>query len=172
MRRSLSATVLGLLFLGFAHGAMAFSANVDIDALIANADFIFVGEILAVTDGSAQAGEPRIATVRVIDSWKGTPGRELKFIASPGWFACDTSNARKGERVVLFLRKERNERQPRIAHFGRGRMPVGRIDETSVAFVYEVTFPKSISVHREKKFPSRAGVSLATLEEYVHKNAS
>lgn len=57
--------------------------------------------------------------------WRGNvTARDVEYLASPGWFACDVSGARKGEKVVLFLEEDPDTKHLKIAHFGRGRMVV------------------------------------------------
>src|SRR5436305_14997580 len=74
-----------------------------------NSDLIVVAKVTKVEAGPTQLERfdrampaLRVATAQVIETWKGTPARELRFVASPCW-VCDTSSAEKGERVVLFL---------------------------------------------------------------------
>src|SRR5437660_1531579 len=56
----------------------------------------------------------KVATARVIETWKGQPGREVRYVASPSW-VCDTSHAEVGEQVVFFLVR-RDPRLMDIAH--------------------------------------------------------
>lgn len=159
----------GLLVVACAPSVMAYSAVVGIDFLLAESELVVVADVISVVESGTEPQRQRLATARVVESWKGPADRAqlIKFIASPGWFMCDTSDARVGERVVLFLKQEDHEAHPRIAHFGLGRMPVVTIDGTSVAKIYAVTFPPSVPVRRNGNFPMPDGVDLARLKSFV-----
>lgn len=158
-----------LLVIGYAPAALPYSAMVEIEVLVAGSELIVLADVLAVVESGAGPQRQRVATARVVESWKGSADRAqiIKFIASRGWFMCDTSNARVGERVALFLSQKTGEAHPRIAHFGRGRMPVVTIDGASVAEIYEVTFPSSVPVRRSGTKPMRDGVDLGRLKAFI-----
>ena len=93
----------------------------------------------------------RVATAQVIETWKGTPASELRFVASPSW-VCDTSCAEKGERVVLFLERRKDSAIMSIAHAGRGRMPLREVGARLYAVLqHEIILPKGTVTISETK---------------------
>ncbi len=166
VRAWLRAGVIGVLVVATASRLEAYSAVVSVEALFEEAHTVVVGEVVSVQESGVAPERGRVATVRVLETWKGPVRSEVQYTVSPGWFLCDTSDARKGEKVVLFLTKDR------IAHFGRGRMPIGAIGGTEVAFIHEVTFPASLPVRRQQAYPMREGVSLGLLRSFIQKHAA
>ncbi|MBI3923230.1 MAG: hypothetical protein HY318_17550 [Armatimonadetes bacterium] len=85
----------------------------------------------------------RYAFARVKQVWKGKPGANVKFLASPTW-TCDTSTAVKGETIVLFLTRVMRLGPFHIAHSGRGRLPIQKVHGRSYAEVwtYGVLLPE------------------------------
>jgi hypothetical protein len=145
---------------------------VSVADLVAESQMVVLGDVISVVESGSGLARQSVATLRVVEVWKGTVKSELQFIASPGWFSCDTSHARKGEKVVLFLSRDPEESLPRITHFGRGRMPIGKIGGLSCALVYEVTFPPSVPIVKQVTHPPAEGVNLAQLKAFVDGNAS
>ncbi len=88
---------------------------------------------------------PRVATARVLEVWKGQEGQEVRYLASPTW-RCDISEAKVGERVVLFLVKPPDWPFWLIAQSGRGRMPIRDVEGNSYATIYtgDVQLPKGL----------------------------
>jgi hypothetical protein len=122
--------------------------DVALKDLAAQSDLIVVARVTRVEDGPADlqpAGDEfppvKVATAQIIETWKGDKFREIRYIASPTW-PCDLASAEKGERVVLFL--EGSKESPyRIAHVGRGRMPLHDADDKRYATLAdEVILPK------------------------------
>jgi hypothetical protein len=168
MGASIQAAAATLLLAGYASSALAYSAIASIEKLVKDSQIIVLGDVKAVEVVGTGQAQQRVARIRVLQTWKGNAASELKFIASPGWFMCDTSHVRVGEKVVLFLSRDVHEPgQLRITHFGRGRLPIGDLNGTEVAFVYEVIFPSSIAVHRETAYPRREAVSLSAMRAVV-----
>jgi len=102
------------------------------------------------------AGMPplKVATGQVLETWKGKPVPEVRYIASPDCM-CDTSHAEKGERVLLFLtyahwRKDRSFLS--ISHAGRGRMPLSEVKgKWYAALQDEVLLPQGTPTISEQK---------------------
>jgi hypothetical protein len=163
----------GLLLLAFSPRLSAYSAVVGVNELVSESQLVVLAEVASVVDAGVAPRQYRLATARVLETWKGTiHDRSIQFIASPGWFMCDTSDARAGEKVILFLKKESGESHPRIAHFGRGRMRVGLVGGSEVALIYEVTFPTAIAVHKERTYPFRESVGLEAIKSFVKNHPS
>jgi hypothetical protein len=74
-----------------------------------------------IHDDQVEFPPVRIATARVLESWKGPQVREVYFWASP-MEMCDIAHAEKGEEVILFLERSTFGPIMRIGHVGRGRM--------------------------------------------------
>ena len=117
--------------------------------LVDGSDLKVVANVTAVEDSppDPEAKMKRFASVKVatdgvVETWKGTAGREIRFLASPSW-PCDVSTAEEGERVVLFLAKRKGGAVMMIGHSGQGRMPVRLVKgKTYATFWDEVELPK------------------------------
>ena len=125
---------------------------------VVNSDPIVVAKVTKVEAGPAQREriDPmmpalRFAIAQVIETWKGTPARELRFVASSSW-VCDTSSAEEGERVVLFLARRKDSTIMSIAHAGRGRMPLREVGAKSFAVLqHEIILPTATPTISEQK---------------------
>jgi hypothetical protein len=102
----------------------------SIPYLTKRATFIGVVEVTDVTDDGPRA---RVATARVRELWRGKPADNVRFYASNGAFACDTSSARVGETELVFLEPQSSAEILNIGLFGRGRFPVTREGDDFVA---------------------------------------
>jgi hypothetical protein len=91
----------------------------SLEELINQAELIVVAKVEKV---SGPIDNKRYAEAKVTEVWKGAQLETVEFLASPTW-ACDVSDAVKGETVVLFLIKRKQSRSYQIVHSGRGRMP-------------------------------------------------
>jgi hypothetical protein len=100
-------------------------------------DFKIEGEVIP---------SPQVATARVLEVWKGNADPEVRYLASPTW-PCDISQAKVGERVVLFLMKPPDWPFWAIADSGRGRMPIRDVAGKAYATIYtgDVLLPKGIT---------------------------
>jgi len=174
MSVSVSIRAAGLLVAVLhAQSLFAYSALISAEKLLAGSDVVVLAEITGVRRYLGPPQELRVATARVIETWKGsTRESQLDFVASPGWFACDTSNAKKGERVVLFLHREEGQQCPVITNFGRGRMPIGTIDGVAAASVFEVTFPSEVRMLRGRHHPRGEAASLQDIRAFVQKRVA
>lgn len=147
--------------------AHAYSAMVSFEDLMKESEVIVLARVVNVRD-SDQTGHERVATATVLERWKAPLHLDrVEYVASPGWFMCDTSGAKAGETVVLFLQRDPSDHRLHIAHFGRGRMPVSREDSQAYAAIYEVTFPPEVRVRQQMKSPHAEVVMLSTLKEAV-----
>src|SRR5262249_53707456 len=132
-RRACSILVVSVL-ITFPTVVSAKVAEIPLKKLVAQSDLIILAKVSKIEDGPAEIKTqddrvfPRVkvATAQVIETWKGTPLREVRFVASPLW-TCDISDAEEGERVVLFLESRKGSPIPTIAHSGRGRMPLREV---------------------------------------------
>jgi hypothetical protein len=104
-------------------GAVRLQELVDVSQVIATVHVETVEDVNGV----------HVAEAAVLDVLKGSPSRRIRFLASPTWM-CDTSTAVTGETALVFLVADtgehsvrtstKNEVLFRIAHSGRGRMPI------------------------------------------------
>lgn len=147
--RSLANLIVALLsLLCLQSVASAEVREISLADLAKRSEWIVVARVTKVEAGPADLEEldpsmPRfkIATAAVIETWKGTPVREVRYIASPSWM-CDTSYAELGEKVVLFLAKRRDSNYLEITHAGCGRMPLLTYSERPFAqLASEVMLP-------------------------------
>ncbi|MBN8248701.1 MAG: hypothetical protein J0L84_14835 [Verrucomicrobia bacterium] len=112
---------------------------ITLQELVQDSTFIVVAKV--ETTHKPLFGK-RTAKALVLEVWKGKPTERVEFLASPTW-TCDISEATKGETVLLFLTQDGKTRTHRIAHSGRGRMPLHTEGGRSyVAFWTEVRLPK------------------------------
>ncbi len=109
-------------------------AAVAFKDLVAGSEVIVVAQVTKVEAGGK---DQDVATARVIEVWKGSPGAVVRYLASPTW-TCDISDAKEGERIVLFLAKSKDSPLLTIAHSGRGRMPLREVEGKSYATLWTI----------------------------------
>lgn len=139
-------------------GLRAEVKEVDFKDFATRCDLIVAAKVSKVEDGPAHLvrmdpGMPalRVATAQVIETWKGAPVREVRYVGSSSW-VCDTSSAEKGERVVLFLERRKDSAIMSIAHAGRGRMPLREVGARVYAVLQdEIILPRGTPTISEKK---------------------
>ncbi len=165
---SLSLVVLSLAAPTQVHAEVA---DIALKKLAARSDRIVVARVIKVEDGPAQfqrSGSEfppvKVATAEVLETWKGDPVKEVRYIATPTQ-PCDTASAEKGERVVLFL--ERSKDSPDlIAHIGCGRMLIENVEDRKYAVVPdEVKLPGGMPTISRK--PTERAVELDALRTLV-----
>jgi len=116
--------------------------SLSLEELIKQAELIVVAKVEKV---SSPIDDKRYAEAKVTEVWKGAQTESVEFLASPTW-ACDVSDAVKGETVVLFLIKSKQSRSYQIAHSGRGRMPQRAVGDRPCADLYEdIRLPDGIT---------------------------
>jgi hypothetical protein len=125
--------IVAFVLMSFPAMVWAKVGEMTLKELVAASDLIVVAKVSNDEQGPAhlnrldEAMPPlKVATAQVIETWKGSPVREVRYVASPSW-ACDTSGAEKGERVVLFLIRRKDSVFMSIVHAGRGRMPLREV---------------------------------------------
>jgi hypothetical protein len=118
------ALALFAVLLGLALPGHAKVGSVPLDAIIDGSDVVVVAHVESTTRTFILFGS-RHARAKVLEVWKGDPGSEVEFLASPTW-TCDISDAEVGETAVLFLKRSGSSYE--IAHSGRGRLPVRQIE--------------------------------------------
>jgi hypothetical protein len=151
--------ILSLLAIGLALCPSSVTASVGkitLKELVDGSDLIVLATVTKIEDGPAnlKLGEDvfppiKIATARVMEVWKGNTGHEVRYVASSTW-VCDISNAKIGERVVLFLMTP--EDWPKdwpfrlLAHSGRGRMLIRDVEGKAFATIrtHDVRLPKGL----------------------------
>jgi hypothetical protein len=113
-------------------------ATIAVNELFKQSKVITLAEVESITF----VAKTKIATAKILKTYKGKPtGQTVKFVAQETW-ACDISNAIKGEKVLLYLvststgikdegvnaaAKElatKGEMLYSIGHAGRGRIPI------------------------------------------------
>jgi hypothetical protein len=149
---------IALAGISFTAEATASVRDVTLKELAAKSDLIVIATVTKIEDGPEGLGrvDPgmpalKVATAQVNETWKGKPVGEIRYVASPSW-VCDTSVARKGEVVVLFLEKVKDSPIMTITHAGRGRLP--RHDVKGKAYVTlgsEIVLPDGMPKISEEK---------------------
>jgi hypothetical protein len=132
--------------------------------LVAKADLIVMAKVESVVTPAVGS---RYATARVSEIWKGQCDETIIYQVWPT-FWCDTSTAKEGETVLLFLRRDLSGTY-RIAHAGRGRFPLHTIEAKEyVRIRYDAILPEDL----QKPLEGRAYdgmVETSTLREVVRK---
>jgi hypothetical protein len=115
----------------------------DLDALTAAADRVFMGRVLAVRSGRDAKGLPVTWTTFAVDAaLKGAPAKTIEIkqlgvetpLADGGVFHIPAlPSYRVGDEVILFLHPESREGFTSPVGFGQGRFRIRRDGGTSVA---------------------------------------
>ena len=139
--------------------------TISLQEVVRQSEFIVVGEVTAVREA---ANQPRTAVIAPTETWQGEALESIGFNAS-STFDCDISTAHRGERVVLFISRDQAGAL-RIAHFGRGRMPLRYVDDKPYATYFGgIEFGADAS--RTHDFldwdPYRRGIELPELKRLV-----
>lgn len=156
-------------------------AEIALKQLVASSDLIVLAKVLKVEDGPTDIkaesdGFPpvKVATAQVVETWKGSPVREVRYVASPLW-TCDIADGEKGEQVVLFLESRRSSGIMMIAHSGRGRMRLREVEGKTHATLWtdDVLLPKGTPTipGPEPKYSFIRSVELSKLRELVRENS-
>jgi hypothetical protein len=135
--------------------------DIDLTDLVAQSDLIVVATVTKVeaAPDDIKAVEERyppvkVATARVVETWKGAVTREVRFVASPTRY-CDIASAEEGEKLVLFLERQESSPIMLIAHVGRGGMHLHDVKDKRYATVDGgVILPKGTETVSEKKTSS------------------
>jgi hypothetical protein len=144
--------------LGVTNDVLGKVKKIEFKDLVARSDLIVTVKVTKIEPGpntlhKIDPGMPplKIATAEVLETWKGKPLREVRFVASPTWM-CDTSHAEVGERLVVFLGKETDSHIWWITHAGRGRMLQRVVKDRTYATVQsDVILPKETPKFSEEK---------------------
>jgi len=152
-------------------------ADITLKELVIRNDVIVLAKVLTVEDGPTDIKAEndrfppvKVATAQVIETWKGSPVREVRYVASP-LQTCDISDAKKGERVVLFLKNRSGSPILMIAHLGRGGMPLREVGGKTYATLWteDVLLPEGTATipGPEPKYSFIRSVELRKLKELV-----
>ncbi len=156
-------------------------ADITLKELVVRSDVIVLAKVLTVEDGptdikaeSDRFPPVKVATAQVIETWKGSAARDVRYVASP-LQTCDISDAKKGERVVLFLKNRNGSPILMIAHLGRGGMPLREVGGKTYATLWteDVLLPKGTATISgpEPKYSFIRSVELSKLKELVRENS-
>jgi len=176
-RRLVGGAIAFLVLMTFPILLWAAVAPISLKELVACSDVIVLARVLKVEEGPTdiKAEDDRLpavktATAEVIETWTGSPVREVRYVASPLW-TCDVAHAEKGERVVLFLGSRRSSGIRIIAHSGRGRMPLREVEGKTYATLWsgDVRLPQGTATipGPEPKYSFIRSVELNRLKELV-----
>lgn len=153
------------LSLVLGHDASAKVGPTDLTSLATSSDVIAAVNVVRVHSKKGA----RIAEASVSRIVKGPSDlKTLYFVASPTW-TCDISTAEEGENALVFLRKIKDRSSVsgrdfgydwelptegydplhKIAHSGRGRMPIREKDGVKYAEVWvgDVRLPQGLKTH-------------------------
>lgn len=119
-------------------------ADIDLSRLVSASDRIVLAVVTKVEPGSkgikSTSSPVKIATARVVETWKGSQVPEIRFVATPTEY-CDISGAEKGEKLLVFLEPSVHTVM-KVAHLGRGQMTIQDIEHEPYAMIAkEVKLP-------------------------------
>lgn len=172
--------LLAITFLALASAAASASMEfITLGKLVASSDIIVIAEVLRVEGAppGLKVAPPdkrmpavRIATAKVLETWKGPVEKEVRFFASP-LAQCDVSTADKGQRMVLCLGREAESGIMRISHGGRGGMPLravgNKLCATIDSFTVELPAGTRTIPGPEPQFSFMRSIELSKLKELV-----
>lgn len=157
MRRTLITCFVLLALVAFR--AEAKLAAFEFRRMIEEADTIVIGtvESVAAPKGKpsrkhvkpketpdADFGPPTTAHVKVTEVLKGAQADYVDVYVNKTW-VCDISEAKKGEKILLFTDRDATTGHSLIYASGRGRMPIDTVEGKEYAtFWPEVRMPKSV----------------------------
>jgi hypothetical protein len=138
--------------------------KIDFKDLVVRSDMVVVVTVTKVEAGPKdievwdESFSPvKVATARVVETWKGKADKDVRFVASPTW-VCDISSAKEGEKRVLFLQRLPNSPIMMTTHAGRGGMLLHNVKDKPYAIVSDdVILPTGTRTISEKK---KASVTL------------
>jgi len=154
----------------------AMVAPIPFEAMIAGADLIVVGKVLAARDKDNRP----IAEVRVAEVIKGPAdlkGKTVRYFAAGTWM-CDITTAVEGETTLLFLVRGKpdppfKELLPddvyMVVDAGRGRMPVVGKDENGEyidVWIGDVFIPEGLFLGPPKELEPTTHFHLSTIVDY------
>jgi hypothetical protein len=140
MRTALLAVVA---MLAFCPTAFCQATAISLEELTDSSDLIIVAKVQSVSGGVLSA---RTARATVLETWKGSSGPVVWFVASPT-STRDVSDAVAGETAILFLVANPAGSGYAIAHSGRGRMPLrAKANARYVALGGNLTLPATLPV--------------------------
>ena len=179
-----------LLLICLASAATAKVGTINLQDLTKQSSLIVVGTV-----SSVHTGNIRMATFEVERFVKGTGPKHLEFVAEPTW-TCDISDAKPGERLLLFLdraeagrivggkiglNKKLDHDAYLIGHSGRGRIqllglganqfisfkPGSFMEPTE--YVINLRLPKDLPYRHEQGMTIlSADTLLAQVDQYCH----
>jgi hypothetical protein len=132
-------------------------------------------EVIVLAKVESVSGQPddenRRAKATVTEVWKGPKVKTVEYRVSPT-FACDISDAKRGETVLLFLAKD-EETGWGIVWAGRGRMPLRTINgKEFLTHFGDVIFPAEtpwVKTPEKSEDGFDAAVELKIVKELVRK---
>jgi len=139
-----------------------------LETMIGESDSIVIGFVRSVT---ADENGSIVATIKINKTLKGDTANELVISVDRSW-TCDISEAKAGERILLFIFSDKKTGKNRISESGRGRMPIDSVDGKEYAtFWREVIMPQGVEIipgpEPMYKFIQRA--RLSDLLAYINK---
>jgi hypothetical protein len=117
MKNFLSFAVIVL----FATSSFAETPLLTVSELYHEADLVCVATVEQVQEEGPNS-KARFANAQILETWKGPKMKTVKFRAYPAW-QCDSSDAKKGETVLLFLNKT-DSKVYEIVNSGQGNWPI------------------------------------------------
>lgn len=165
--RTLTLFSLVWVFL-FAAPVVAKVSSMPIGELVTGGEEIVIATITDVSSKSAPDTKPIYAGAVVQRTLKGSLAGAFRLWAYPTW-ACDISEAVKGETVLLFLRRGADGYFT-IQYAGRGRMPLRVVDgRTYVTLWDDVVLPNTVPTIAgpDPKYGFIVSVELAYIEALI-----
>jgi hypothetical protein len=141
------------------------SVSHSMPSLARRAERIAIVEVIAI----APEGHAMVAQARVRETWKGSPGKELFFYASPSW-PCDTSRAEVGWTLLLFLVRRPNYPSAfSIMSSGDGEFQIVKDDKDEFVVTGDMGPVETPTTEIVRPDGTKMEViPVGTLREYVH----
>jgi hypothetical protein len=136
----------------------------DLADLVAEADVIVTGTVVGIVGPD----DDQVARLAVTTTLKGEARASLQFKASPSW-QCDTTSAKVGDRLLLFLRSHSG----RLVVVGSGTGIMSLVDATRVElegrnFMPPLGLPFAVAVRPDgRHFTVKAATLFAIISRCV-----
>jgi len=138
-----------------------------VSELYREADLVCVATVEQVLNEGINS-KAKFANARIVETWKGPKMKNVKFRAYPVW-QCDSSDAKEGETVLLFLNKT-DSKVYEIVNSGQGRWPLQSSEKTWMVKIseYDLMSDKEFSKQKDNSamFKSR-NIQLDQLSRFL-----
>jgi hypothetical protein len=138
-----------------------------VSELYREADLVCVATIDQVQQEGLNT-KAKFANAQIIETWKGPKRKSIRFRAYPVW-ECDSSDAIKGETVLLFL-NETDSKVYEIVNSGQGRWPLQSSEKTWTVKIteYDLMSDEEFSKQKDNSAMSKSrNIQLGELARFL-----